>query len=154
MNVRNLQSFTPVRLPGIEYSVTLRSDDMSLRYVIHVLGSLVSIILYFIVGGIIIASFYSATLRYVLGSIILFVAVVALIGKIYSDRRLQIARDEYSDIQKEYGYNAREHCPHRFLSLSQNDVGVITMTDKWCKVCGKHLGPAKLKRSIFGNRWE
>lgn len=127
---------------------------MSLRNVLDVLGTLVSIILYLIFGGIVIASFYIETLRYVLGSIVLFVAVVALISKIYGDRRLQVARDEYSEIQKEYGYNAREHCPHRFFSHSQTDAGVMTMTDKWCKVCGKHLGPAKLKTSIFGNRWE
>jgi hypothetical protein len=124
---------------------------MSLRHILGVIGSL---ILYFIVGGIIIASFYNMTLLYILGSIILFLAAVTIIDKIFRDRRLQTAREEYCEIQKEHGYNAREHCPHRFFPLSQADAGVMTMTDKWCKVCGKHLGPAKLKTSIFGNRWE
>lgn len=127
---------------------------MSLRSVLDALGALVSIILYLIFGGIVIASFYNETLRYVLGSIVLFVVVVALFITIYANRRLQLARDEYSEIQKEFGYSAREHCPHRFFSLSQTDYGVVTATDKWCKVCGKDLGPAKLKKSIFGNGWE
>lgn len=123
---------------------------MSLRYVLSILGS---IILYLFVGGIIIASFYKMTLLYILGSIILIIIVVMIIGNYLGDRRLQSAREEYYEIQKEHGYNAREHCPHRLFSLSQTDAGVMTMTDKWCKVCGKHLGPATLKRSIFGNKW-
>jgi hypothetical protein len=32
--------------------------------------------------------------------------------------------------------------------------GVATATTKWCRVCGGNLGPAKLKESPFGNRWE
>jgi ABC-type multidrug transport system fused ATPase/permease subunit len=125
-----------------------------LRYILGVLGTLVYIILYFVFGGIVIASFYNATLRYVLGSIILFFIVVALIIKTSSDRRLRAARDEYDEIQKKHLYDAQEHCPHRLFALSQKDIGVIIMTDKWCKVCGKYLGPATLKRSIFGNKWE
>jgi hypothetical protein len=124
---------------------------MSLRYVLSILGS---IILYLFFGGIIIASFYNMTLLYILGSIVLFIIVVVIIDKFFRDRRLQTAREEYYEIQKEHGYNAREYCPHRLFSLSQTDAGVMTMTDKWCKVCGKHLGPATLKRSIFGKKWE
>lgn len=123
---------------------------MSLRYILSILGS---IVLYLFVGGIIIASFYNMTLLYILGSIILIFIAVMIIANYFGDRRLQSAREEYYEIQKEHGYNAREHCPHRFFSLTQKDAGVMTMTDKWCKVCGKHLGPATLKRSIFGNKW-
>ena len=31
---------------------------------------------------------------------------------------------------------------------------VLTATDKWCKVCGKHLGVATLKKGFWSNRWE
>ena len=57
-------------------------------------------------------------------------------------------------IRAVHTYDAREHCPHRLFTLSQTGVpGVITVTNKWCRVCGKDLGPARLKKSLFGNQW-
>jgi hypothetical protein len=42
-------------------------------------------------------------------------------------------------------YASSRQCDHKFFTLGQTGVpGVITLTTKWCKVCGKNLGPAKL----------
>lgn len=72
-----------------------------------------------------------------------------------SATRLDRARAEYRELQKQYGSSAPAYCPHRYISLSQTGVpGVVSMTHKWCRICGKHVGTAKLKESIFGNRWE
>lgn len=126
---------------------------MSFRMLLDISRTLVSLILYLIVGGMIIASFYGSTPRYILGSVFVIVALPTLVSHVYNERRLQRARAEYTEIQSRYGYSAREHCPHRFFSLSQKDIGVIAMTDKWCKICGKQLGPATLRKSVFGNQW-
>jgi hypothetical protein len=93
------------------------------------------------------------TLLYICGTPFLLGLVAWVIEEALSARRIQKARDQYYELQKVHLYNARDYCPHRFISLSQTDAGVMTMTDKWCKICGKHLGPAKLKKSIFGNKW-
>jgi hypothetical protein len=98
-------------------------------------------------------------LLYFIGFIIAFFAVVALVGRIQKNRqwkKLEIARAEYAEIEKKYGYIAgREHCPHRVVEFGQTGVpGVVTMTTKWCKVCRRNLGAVKLKQSMFGNRWE
>lgn len=89
--------------------------------------------------------------------LVAFVALVAFrMTVLHHERKtLELAREEYRTIQIEHPYNSQENCPHRLVSLSQSEVpGIMTMTDKWCKVCGKHLGPAKLRRSIFGDKWE
>ena len=93
-------------------------------------------------------------LLYVIGGLIL----VLILNKIISDieyRRLAAARREYGEIEKQYGHiTGREHCPHKVVQFGQTGTaGVITLTTKWCKVCGKNLGPATLKKSFFGNRW-
>lgn len=119
-----------------------------------ILGFLGSLALYLIIGGTIIAGFYNPKFFIIPGSIILLAGAVTLADYLARGRRLRRARDEYSKLQREHGDGAQEQCPHRLFSISQKDIGVMTMTDKWCRVCGKHLGPAKLKKSIFGNSWE
>lgn len=72
-----------------------------------------------------------------------------------SGARLERARAEYRELQKQHGSSAPAYCPHKYISLSQTGVpGVVSMTHKWCRICGKHVGTATLKESIFGNRWE
>jgi len=98
-------------------------------------------------------------LIYFVGFVIAFFVVAAVIERLIKNRhlkKLEIARAEYFEIEKKYGYIAgREHCPHRVVEFGQTGVpGVVTMTTKWCQVCRKKLGAAKLKTSIFGNRWE
>jgi hypothetical protein len=95
------------------------------------------------------------TLLYIFGCIVLIFIFVTIAGK-RARKNLDAAYKEYDEILKKYGLiNAPEHCPHRFIQFGQTGVsGVATMTTKWCKICHKYLGPAKLKTSIFGNRWE
>jgi hypothetical protein len=98
-------------------------------------------------------------LLYIVGFIIIILVVVTVVDGIQKSlhwKKLEAARAEYAEIEKKYGYIAgREHCPHRVVEFGQTGVpGVVTLTTKWCKVCKKHLGSAKLKTSIFGNRWE
>lgn len=94
-------------------------------------------------------------LLYVAGFIILLI-VIAKAGARRKERQLQAFRKEYDELLKKYGYaQAREHCQHGAVTFSQTGVpGVVTMTRKWCKLCGKDLGPAHLKESVWGNRWE
>jgi hypothetical protein len=94
-------------------------------------------------------------LLYVAGFLILLVIIVKA-GARRKDRQLQAYRKEYDELEQKYGYvRAREHCPHRAFTFSQTGIpGVVTMTTKWCKICGKDLGPAHLKESPWGNRWE
>lgn len=92
---------------------------------------------------------------YVLG----FIALAVVITVIRSNRnaaRLNAARREYEKNEYALGKNAaRAQCKHEFIQFGQTGVpGVITLTTKWCRVCRKDLGPAKLKESIFGNHWE
>ena len=98
-------------------------------------------------------------LLYALGFIIVFFVGLSILDRIIKTRawnKLEVARKEYVEIEKQYGsIRGRDHCPHKVVSFGQTGVpGVVTMTTKWCKVCGKNLGPAKLKTSMFGNRWE
>jgi len=125
-----------------------------LRSIFSILGTLISLALYLIVGGSFIAGFENPKWFFIPGSFILLAGGIVLADKIFKDRRLRIARDEYSEIEREHGHGAREHCPHRVFQISQIDYVVFVATNKWCKVCGKDLGPAKFKKSIFGNRWE
>jgi hypothetical protein len=97
-------------------------------------------------------------LLYVIGGLVVFFGGASIVGHVVSNmewKKLKAAENEYLEIAKNYGsVNAREHCPHRIVEFSQTGiVGVVTLTTKWCKICGKNLGPAKLKESIFGNRW-
>jgi hypothetical protein len=70
--------------------------------------------------------------------------------------RLKAARDAYQRDEHELGREAaRGKCSHASVQFGQTGVpGVATATTKWCRVCGAALGPAKLKESVFGNRWE
>lgn len=80
---------------------------------------------------------------------------IAIIGAILDRRKLAAAIREYHDIQLKYGYSAQDHCPHRVFTVGHTNYVVFTGSDKWCKVCGKHLGAAKRKKSWFwGARWE
>lgn len=88
-----------------------------------------------------------------------FIALVIVITVIRSNRkaaRLEEARRKYEKNEYALGREAaRAQCKHEFIQLGQTGVpGVITLTTKWCRVCGADLGPAKLKESIFGNHWE
>lgn len=69
--------------------------------------------------------------------------------------RLKAARDAYERDEHALGRAAaRQKCAHAFVQFGQTGIpGVVTATTKWCRVCGAPLGPAKLKESIFGNRW-
>ena len=92
---------------------------------------------------------------YVIG----FIALVIVITVIRSNRqsaKLREARREYEENEYAVGREkARAQCKHAYIQFSQTGVpGVITLTTKWCRVCGADLGPAKLKESIFGNHWE
>lgn len=96
------------------------------------------------------------------GEILKFGALLALVIFVvwYNVVRIKAARferaeAEYREIQARYGSAAPAHCAHRYFSFSQTGVpGVVTMTRKWCKICKSDLGPATLKESIFGKRWE
>jgi hypothetical protein len=79
---------------------------------------------------------------------------VAIVGAILDRRKLAAAVREFQDLQVKHGYSARDHCPHRVFTVGHTDYVVLTASDKWCRVCGKHLGSATLKKSIWGNRWE
>ncbi len=96
---------------------------------------------------------------YILG---VSVAVI-LIAAVYSSRnaaklatRIATSRDEFARAEFELGRTrAQAQCKHEFFELGQTGVpGIVTVTRKWCRVCGANLGPAKLKHSIFGKRWE
>lgn len=95
------------------------------------------------------------TLLYIFGFIVVVFILPVIVITIRESKKLQAARKEYDELYIKYGYSAREHCPHKVLEITLADMGVVTFTNKWCKVCKKDLGPAKLKKSfIFGNRWE
>lgn len=93
-------------------------------------------------------------LLYIFGFIFIVFFLIGIATMIWKSNKLQMARKEYDEILKTYGYSAHEHCPHKVFEITQTNMGVVTFTNKWCKVCGKDLGPAKLKKSIFGNGWE
>jgi hypothetical protein len=88
--------------------------------------------------------------------VVLLVAAlpVALVQSLLERRKLEAALREYQELQVTHGYTAKDHCPHRVFTLGQTDYVVMTATDKWCKVCGKHLGTATLKKGFWSNRWE
>jgi hypothetical protein len=79
---------------------------------------------------------------------------VAIISAILDRRKFAAAVREFQDLQVKHGSSAKDHCPHRVFTVGHTDYVVLTASDKWCKVCGKHLGSATLKKSIWGNRWE
>lgn len=79
---------------------------------------------------------------------------VAIIVGTRDRRKLAAAILEFQDLQVKHGSSAKDHCPHRVFTVGQTDYVVLAATDKWCKACGKHLGTATLKKSIWGNRWE
>ena len=79
---------------------------------------------------------------------------VTIYGAIRDRRTLAAAVLEYQELQIKHGSSARDHCPHRVFTVGQTDYVVLTATDKWCKVCGKHLGAATLKKGFWKNRWE
>jgi hypothetical protein len=92
----------------------------------------------------------------IVGSIVAVLVVISKTVNWVQDKRIQTARYEYAEIEKQYGSTeGKEHCAHRMVEFSQTGCpGVMTMTLKWCKICGKNLGSAKLKESkIFGNKW-
>lgn len=69
--------------------------------------------------------------------------------------RLNSALREYEELQRVHGVvGAKERCPHRVFAVGHTDYAVLTASDKWCKACGKHLGAARLKKSLWGNTWE
>ena len=94
-------------------------------------------------------------LLYILGFVVVWVACAALVT-IRKEKRRQAARREFNELIDRHGYqHARDLCPHRITTFGQTGIpGAVTCTTKWCAVCGKYLGPAKLKTSIFGNHWE
>ncbi|RDD81526.1 hypothetical protein DVJ77_10110 [Dyella tabacisoli] len=95
---------------------------------------------------------------YVFGFTALIIVIIAVRSKRTAARlaRLAEARNEYDKNVYALGtVAARAQCKHEFIQLGQTGVpGVITLTTRWCRVCGEDLGSAKLKRSIFGSHWE
>jgi hypothetical protein len=89
--------------------------------------------------------------------LLIVTAIVAATARDARERkRLAAARDAYERAEFQLGREAaRKSCAHVFTQFGQTGIpGVVTTTTKWCRVCGANLGPAKLKESIFGNRWE
>lgn len=124
---------------------------MSLR---DLFGCLWSLLMLGVVAVVIGVAASNGKLLHLIGVIIGLALLIVVPTSYFSARKLDRARREYREIQNAHGYDAREHCPHRVQTLGQTGVpGVVTMTTKWCRVCGKCLGPARLKESIFGNRW-
>lgn len=130
---------------------------MSKRYVVVIAAIAVAIGL-IVKGGDRVASIVIYVVTYAgAGLVFLFVAAIpyTVVCAILNRRKLDAARREYQDIQTKHGYSAREHCPHRVIEVVDTDYIVFTASNKWCKICGKDLGPAKLKKSfLWGNRWE
>ena len=94
---------------------------------------------------------------YVAALLLIFASII--VAKARSRRRnmrLAAARDAYQRDEFKLGRtSARRKCGHEFMQFGQTGIpGIATMTTKWCRVCGQNLGPAKLKKSFFGNRWE
>jgi hypothetical protein len=79
---------------------------------------------------------------------------VTIFGAILDRRKLAAAVREYEELQAKHGASAKDHCPHRVFTVGQTDYVVLTASDMWCKVCGKHLGAATLKKGFWQNRWE
>jgi energy-coupling factor transporter transmembrane protein EcfT len=124
---------------------------MDLHSILSGIWTLILVVLFFVVAMIVIMV---PAARYVFGFFVLLGLVIAFVSSFLSNRQENKLRDEFQKLQLMHGYNAREHCPHRMVTFSQTGVAsVLTFTHKGCKICGKNLGPAKLKESIFGNRW-
>ena len=125
--------------------------------IVNVLGVIVAVI---VVGsillflGVSVVEFFLANtvLLWIVGAILAFFILVA-VGMSFKGHKLESARKEYDKLLQTHGYDAREHCLHKVVQFSQQDFGVVSFTNKWCSVCGKDLGPATLKKSIFGNSW-
>ena len=130
---------------------------MSKKYVL-VIAAIALVVGLIVKGGDQVASIVIHVVIYAgVGLVVLLVAAIpfAAIRAILDRRKLDAARREYQDIQIEHGYAAKEHCPHRIIVVGHTGYIVFTASNKWCKVCGKDLGPAKLKRSfLWGNSWE
>jgi hypothetical protein len=75
-------------------------------------------------------------------SVLLLLAAIYAFGMV-GGARLRKARAQYARVQREHGDNAPYHCPHAFVSLSRGRGG----GHKWCRVCGKHVGPADAPKS-------
>lgn len=92
---------------------------------------------------------------FILGCVVVYiVGLASFVAR--QNRKIDEAREGYSKILAKYGtIEGQKRCPHEFTQFGQTGVpGVTTMTTKWCRICGAYLGPATLKRSIFGNYWE
>lgn len=121
---------------------------------INILAFIVAV---FFLGWILLFLVYSVVTNTVLLCIVGSIVALLIFSAVFlslQKNKLEAARREYDQIRQTYGSDARERCPHKEVQFSQQDLGVITFTNKWCKVCGKDLGPAKLKKSIFGNSWQ
>lgn len=89
----------------------------------------------------------------VVGTVVLGL-VWGIVDSFLVPRKLEAARREYEALYITHGYAAKEMCPHRIVDFTQTGIpDVFVATNKWCKICGKDLGPATLHKSIFGNSW-
>jgi hypothetical protein len=91
----------------------------------------------------------------ILGIVIVFSFALWLSSKL-ERRKFLAACQEFDELKAKYGYlGALDRCPHKVITIGQSGTpGVITTTIKWCKICGGYVGAAKLRESIFGNKWE
>lgn len=81
------------------------------------------------------------SLLFIIGwSVLLLLAGLYAIG-VLDSAKLRKARAQYARVQREHGNNAPYYCPHSFVKLSRD--GAAGVGHKWCRVCGKHIGPAE-----------
>ena len=101
---------------------------------------------------------YDEAMWYAAGAVLLIAALIAVSNARDEAERRKVAaaRDAFERERSKIGRQAAlAKCAHAFVEFGQTGIpGVVTMTTKWCRVCGANLGPAKLRESIFGDRWE
>jgi len=105
--------------------------------IVNILGVVVAVV---VIGSIVLFLGISAVELVVANTVLLWIVcsiiallILAWILSSFNGKRLEDARRKYRD--------APELCLHKKVQFTQQDLGVITFTTKWCKVCGKNLGP-------------
>ena len=111
---------------------------------VNVLGLIIAVfvigwILFFLVHSIV----RDTVVLWIAGSVV-GLAVFAVVLLRFQNAKLEAARREYEQLVIKHDViGARELCSHKFVRVTQHDMGAVTFTNKWCRTCGKDLGPAK-----------
>jgi hypothetical protein len=114
--------------------------------IINILGVIVAVVVIGSIALLLVVSTVkfvvaSTVLLWVVGSIVALL-ILAWIWALFDGKKREDALREHDKMIQTHGYYAaRELCSHKRIQLTQQDFGVITFTTKWCKVCGKNLGP-------------